>query len=233
MRKTPWSAVVLLVFTISGQAVAAEATFIAPGHLDLTRLLAPPPAPGSAEQQRDLAEVLAVQKARTSAQSQRAMADATAGNFGFADVLGTNFNAQQVPKVAALLEQVRGDAVVLMAAGKQAWNRPRPFQVSNDVDPLGERPGDSSYPSGASISGYLIAIVLADMVPEKRAALFARGREFGDDRVIMGIHFPTDVESGRLAASAIAATLFENQAFLAEFAQAKSELRQALGLHPA
>jgi acid phosphatase (class A) len=68
------------------------------------------------------------------------------------------------------------------------------------------------------------------MVPEKAVALFARGREFGDDRVILGVHFPSDVEAGRFAATALATALMQDPAFLKDFAEAKSELRRALGL---
>jgi acid phosphatase (class A) len=230
MRKALWSSVVFLVLAMAGPAAAAEATFVTPDRFDLTKLLAPAPAPDSGQQRRDLAAVLAVQKARTPAQSERALADATAGTFGFADVLGPNFNAQRVPAVAALFDKIRGDAAVASSTGKGVWNRPRPFSVSAEVNPIGDRPEGSSYPSGASTVGYLTAIMLANMVPEKGAALFARGREFGDDRVILGVHFPSDVEAGRLAATAVATALMQDPAFLKEFAEAKAELRRALGL---
>jgi acid phosphatase (class A) len=69
-------------------------------------------------------------------------------------------------------------------------------------------------------------------VPEKSAQLFARGREYGRERVIGGDHFPTDVEAGRLAATAIAASLFQTPSFTTDFADAKAELRQVLGLPP-
>lgn len=230
MRKSIWSTAVLLLLALAAPAAAAEATFVTPERLDLTKLLAPAPAPDSAQQKRDLADVLAVQKARTSAQAERALADATAGTFGFADVLGPNFNAQRLPAVTALFDKIRGDAAVAFSAGKNAWNRPRPFEVSTDVNPVGERPGGSSYPSGSSTNGFVTAIVLAAMVPEKADALYARGREFGDDRVILGVHFPTDVEAGRFAATALATALMQDPAFQREFAAAKSELRLALGL---
>src|SRR5580704_10272149 len=141
MRKTMWPSVVLVVLAMASPAVAAEATYVTPDRFDLTKLLAPAPAPDSEQQQRDLARVLAVQKVRTPAQSERALADATAGTFGFADVLGPNFNEQRLPMVAALFAKIRGDAAVAFSAGKDAWNRPRPFEVSTEVDPAGDRPG--------------------------------------------------------------------------------------------
>jgi acid phosphatase (class A) len=68
------------------------------------------------------------------------------------------------------------------------------------------------------------------MIPEKSRELFARGREYGDNRVVAGVHYPTDVEAGRLSATAIAAALMQSERFLHDFNEAKAELRQALGL---
>ena len=231
MRKALWSSVVFLVLAMAGPAAAAEATFVTPDRFDLTKLLAPAPAPDSGQQRRNLAAVPAMQKARTPAQSERELADATAGTFGFADVLGPNFNAQRVPAVAALFDKIRGDAAVASSTGKGVWNRPRPFSVSAEVNPIGDRPEGSSYPSGASTVGYLTAIMLANMVPEKGAALFARGREFGDDRVILGVHFPSDVAAGRVLGRAIYAVIKDKKAYQDDLTAAKTEFQKELLAH--
>jgi acid phosphatase (class A) len=230
MRRIVWFPVIVLLLWSAAAAGAAEATYVSSDRLDLTKLLPPAPAPDSEQQTRDLAYVLSIQMGRTVAQADRALADATAGAFGFADVLGPSFSADRVPLTAALLGKVRGDAAVAFSAGKDAWNRPRPFEVSKAVNPVGDLPGGSSYPSGNSMAGYVTAIVLADMVPEKAAALYARGREFGDDRVILGVHFPSDVEAGRLGATALAEALMQDPVFMKDFAAAKAQLRKALGL---
>ena len=49
----------------------------------------------------------------------------------------------------------------------------------------------------------MTAILLAAMVPEKRAEIFARGWEYGENRLVAGVHFPSDIESGRIAATAV------------------------------
>jgi acid phosphatase (class A) len=224
------SSLLFLALVTLCSAASAETNFVPPEHVDLTEILAPAPARNSDREKRDLAEILATQKSRTARQSERALADATAGIFGFADVLGPNFNEQRVPTVAALLGKARADAVVAVGAAKSVWNRQRPYAISSEVETIGDRPESSSYPSDASTVGYLTAILLADMVPEKAAALYARGREFGDDRVILSIHFPSDVEAGRFAATAIANALVQDAAFVKEFSEAKSELRRVLGL---
>jgi acid phosphatase (class A) len=87
-----------------------------------------------------------------------------------------------------------------------------------------------SYPSGHSTFGAMTAILLANMVPEKRSELFARGWDYGQSRVVGGVHFPTDVESGRIEATAMVALMMQNADFRTDFASAKMELRKGLGL---
>jgi acid phosphatase (class A) len=87
-----------------------------------------------------------------------------------------------------------------------------------------------SYPSGHSTFGAMMAILLANMVPEKRSQLFARGWDYGQSRLIGGVHFPTDVESGRIEATAMVALMMQNADFRTDLAAAKAELRKGLGL---
>ena len=239
MRKLLSASLFVLALAVSTPMTVAQApmpmgpaqtTYVASAQIDVMKLLPPPPALQSEEQKRDLDKLLAIQKARTPADEQRALADATSGTFGFADVLGPKFTAAAVPKLALVVEKVRGDGAAVENVGKDNWKRARPFETSKDIRAVGDLPKGHSYPSGSSTVGYLTAIVLANMVPEKSAALFARGREAGDNRLVLGVHYPTDVEAGRLLATAIATALFQNSTFLEDFTEAKAELRQALGL---
>ena len=60
--------------------------------------------------------------------------------------------------------------------------------------------------------------------------LFVRGWDYGQSRVIGGVHFPTDVESGRIEATAMVALMMQNADFKTDFAAARTELRKGLGL---
>jgi membrane-associated phospholipid phosphatase len=88
----------------------------------------------------------------------------------------------------------------------------------------------ASYPSGHSAFGTICALVLADIVPEKRYELFARGREYGAARLVVGAHFPDDVESGRIAGTLATALMRQNARFQHDLAEARVSLRAALGL---
>jgi acid phosphatase (class A) len=88
----------------------------------------------------------------------------------------------------------------------------------------------SSYPSGHATFGTVCAILLADMVPEKRAALFARSLDFAHSRMVLGAHFPSDLEAGRLTGTVAAQLLMQNPRFQHDFSSARINLREALGL---
>jgi len=100
------------------------------------------------------------------------------------------------------------------------------------VHAIGELSTSGSYPSSHATRGQLTAIILANMVPEKSAQIYARGREYGENRIVAGVHFPSDIEGGRLSATAIAAVLMQNDQFKMDFNEAKAELRNVLGLAP-
>jgi acid phosphatase (class A) len=227
---------------------------------EIIRLLGPPPAPGSAEQQRDIDAVLNAQKARTPQSTKRAEEDAKVDLFAFADVLGPKFAADSLPTTVAFFRKVNAERGRVVNVLKDCWERPRPFVANADVHPPGTMEKDNatvpgtknvaphdaasscrplepvpaysySYPSGHSTYGALTAILLANMVPEKRSELFARGWEYGRNRVVGGVHYPTDVEAGRIEATVLVSLMMQNPAFNSDFASSKAELRRALGLN--
>ncbi len=90
----------------------------------------------------------------------------------------------------------------------------------------------SSYPSGHAAFATVCAILLSDMVPEKRAQVFARARDFEHARMIVGAHFPSDLAGGRIAGTVAATLMMQNAAFEHDYAAARVQLRAALGLPP-
>jgi acid phosphatase (class A) len=221
----------LLFFVANGATFAYDASYLSAQQLDLSKMLAPPPPSNSELQSQDMTEVLRLQASRTPEQAERAIADndQTLGRI-VNDIFGDKAAALRSPKFAAFAERVIQDTRAIFLASKDVWQRPRPYSAGTDVKAIGELPTSASYPSGHATRGYLVAILLSNMVPEKSVELFARGREYGRNRVIAGVHYPTDIEAGRLSATAIAAALSQNERFMKDFNEAKGELRQALGL---
>ncbi|OYY78903.1 MAG: hypothetical protein B7Y61_17575, partial [Rhizobiales bacterium 35-66-30] len=57
-----------------------------------------------------------------------------------------------------------------------------------------------AFPSGHSSAGNSTALTYAWMMPEQYQALLVAAQEFGLSRNILGVHYPTDVIGGRIAA---------------------------------
>ena len=76
----------------------------------------------------------------------------------------------------------------------------------------------------------MMAIILASMVPEHHDVIFARADDYAFSRIVGGMHYPNDLEGGKLAGTAIAATLLADAQFRQDMQAAKTELRKVLGL---
>jgi acid phosphatase (class A) len=222
------------------QSAASQFTFsdhgayLTPTSVDLYRLLPPPPEAGSTQERAELDELLRLQATRTAAEIQRAQADATVSIFRFADALGSpaQFNPRQLPLTSELFARIGKDESLFMNPSKDAFSRPRPFVTDRHLAPVVPKPPSASYPSGHSTWAVASAIVLADMVPERRAQIFARADEYAHNREVGGVHYPSDVFAGHLAGTVLAGALFDQPRFVADELAAAAELRRSLGLPP-
>ncbi|MER8807723.1 phosphatase PAP2 family protein [Mesorhizobium australicum] len=221
----------LLLLVVGSTARAEDAKpFITNKDVDLTMILPPPPANDSAETKAELGEVLTMQVTRTPEMEARAIADAEENVWRFADVMGPNFNKDKLPKFSAFFDRVVETEGAVVDPAKDVWKRPRPHQLSDLVKPVVKLSSSGSWPSGHATVGTMMGIILSDMVPERRAEIMARAAEFGHNRIVGGIHYPSDVEMGKISGSVIAAVLLNRDDFKAEYDVARAELRSDLGM---
>jgi acid phosphatase (class A) len=203
--------------------------YIQTKSLDLTAVLPPPPAKGSKQTSDEIKELLELQRSRTTAQESLAIADQKITVFRFGDVLGASFDSTKLPITAAFFKAALENERAIIDPVKNFWNRPRPYVVDSSIHPCLEKPAIASYPSGHSTAGNFMAILLAAMVPEKKNELFERGWKFAFNRMIGGVHYRSDIEAGRIAATVIAVEFFKNREFMCEYSKARREIRKALG----
>ena len=224
-------AVAFLILLLAAKVAVAAGTpppFLPKDALDLSVLLAPP---DSATTKDELALIRKTQATATEAEKKLAVADSVEDVFVFgASVFGPNFTAANLPAAAAFYAKLHETEGEFVGPAKKTWARPRPPLADPSIVSCTKLGKSGAYPSGHATSGYLWGIVLAQMVPEKSAAIFARAAEFGHSRIVCGVHYPTDIEAGRISATAIAATLMSNPVFKSEFGSARAEIRKALGL---
>jgi membrane-associated phospholipid phosphatase len=122
------------------------------------------------------------------------------------------------------LKDITKQTKVVSGAAKVTWDRKRPFIADPSIKPCVDLEKTASYPSGHATRGMVWALVLAEIFPEHRDALLARGREFGEDRSLAGLHYPSDVVAGQKLGAEIAKRLLADPDFRAKLDKAKEEV---------
>lgn len=191
-----------------------------------------PPAPGSAAKARDEEAAKAAVALRGSPRWQQATIDAelfSPNSVGvFSCAAGIPIGPSTTPKLTALLRKMGPDLALAVYPTKKKYMRPRPFMENGQptCTPKDEQMlrNDGSYPSGHSALGFGWSLALAEVIPDRAAELVARGRAFGDSRRICNVHWLSDIEEGRLVATAVVARLNAEPAFRADVEAARAEV---------
>jgi|UniRef100_UPI004049E874 acid phosphatase (class A) len=87
---------------------------------------------------------------------------------------------------------------------KDRVRRPRPYVSHPQIHVCLPPESGWSFPSGHSAFFRSAAILLADLVPERRERLLAVGLLGGTSRTMCGLHYPSDVEAGQRLGEAAA-----------------------------
>lgn len=211
--------------------------FVATGYLAVDRVpdhnvfLPPPPAVDTPLGVADVAIFAATRSLENTPRWALAQRDdrvglrVMLGEFGCA--LGVDLTAAATPAIARLLARTAQDLRPIVAQSKDKYLRPRPFVTEAGpicISPSEDFARSGSYPSGHAARGWLYALLLAEIDPQNAAAIVARGRVFGESRVVCGVHYASDIEGGRLTASALVAALHGDAEFEADVDAARAEL---------
>lgn len=223
---------IALMAVLAAPAFAQAPNFAGPAQTHGQWILPAPPAVDSAVTRAELQELHRIQSSRTSGEEAQARADAEDESlFIYKSVLGEKFNPAALPLTAAFGQRVKHDEAVNADPVKQAFHRVRPYNLDKSLKPVCKTTTkDNSYPSGHSTAGYLAALTLIDMVPEQRDAILARADAYAHNRLVCGVHYPSDIAAAKLLAYSAHAVMGTNPQYLSELAAARLELRKQLGL---
>ena len=203
-----------------------ELHYLPAGKPDAVALLAPPPLPTSVEQAADMAETVAVHAQCPPADAAAAKTEKKFFVFAFTPAIGSFFQPGKLPKTEAFLKHVQDDTESVEDTAKNYWKRPRPYVVDPDLA-NGKLEKSYSYPSGHSTESMVLALVLADLFPDKREGILAESRMIGWHRVEIARHYPTDIYAGRMLAQAIVREMKANPDFQRDFNQVRTEVDSA------
>lgn len=217
-------------------AEAMRQAYLGPRGLpDSAKIVAAPPAEGSAEWARDVAASQAGLALATTARFTLAAQDADlftpTAPSALSCAAGVELGTGQIPALDHLLRRSIPDFGLSTSAAKKLYSRARPFMINHQPSctPADEAflRGDGSYPSGHSAIGYGWALVLAEVFPQRSAQILARGKAFGESRRICNVHWKSDIEAGQLVAQAVMDRLKTNPAFTADLAAARAQIEKS------
>jgi acid phosphatase (class A) len=198
---------------------------------DSRALVPPPPAPGSAAFAHDEEVARNTFALRDTPRFQLAASDyelklpVIISDFSCA--LKVQVTKENAPYLYTLLSRSFTDLGLSTYAAKNHYERQRPFQVNNEAMAVPEArealSKDPSYPSGHTAVGWGFALILSEIAPDRDNEILARGRAYGESRIVCNHHWYSDVLWGGAMGSATVARLHADPTFHADLEAAKAE----------
>jgi acid phosphatase (class A) len=163
------------------------------------------PAEGSQAEAKDDQILLDWQRKRTPEQCAAAglQSDSSLRKF-----FGKALSSREITYLNIRLLKVPAVSGANVLIAKRTFDRQRPYERNSEIKPCIKLGGESSYPSGHATSAYLYGRVLSKIYP-KRAKLFMQlADQAALNRVLGGVHHPSDVEAGKKLADHLAKKFF-------------------------
>jgi len=199
-----WLMLLALAFAAPTQALDPEAPLYLPaGSVDAGTLIEPPPKLDSTKLREQMTVVLWLQRT-------------------LSELLVYADGIELKNTLDGVISEVRADYDAL----KGKFDLPRPFQVNEAVQPVGDARPVAAYPSGHAIRATVYARLLGEIFPDQKDALIELGQQIGYGRVIAGVHFPIDVIAGQKLGHAYADVIVKQAAFKEAVERIRGERRR-------
>ena len=214
MRKLAFASTLLLCLAATPVLAISEKPYMSANDVDFAMLVPPPPAEDSNAGKRDVQFILDAQKNMTPERMAAIQRDFVQNVFVVgAPVLGAKFSKENLPQTDAFFAKVIKETGVGVGPLKQKYKKIRPFQYDKNIhtpENIASKSMGPTFPSGHSTTGALSAILLSQMVPEKRGALYARGWGYGANRVMSGAAYPSDWDAAHIIAELAVNQMMKN-----------------------
>ena len=223
----------VLLLSCFGTKAQESKTYLSADELpNAVYWLPAPPAPGSSQFMYDISQYNWGKEQRLdTACARKAIREA---QYEVADMarqfsaaFGMEISEQATPAIYHVLN--RGVHTIRLSATKPkaTYMRTRPYAYFNEATLVPEEEAElrsnGSYPSGHTVRGWGMALLLCEINPDAQDELLKLGYEWGQSRVIAGYHWQSDVDASRMLAAACYARLHTSKEFLKDMAAAKKE----------
>lgn len=166
--------------------------------------------------------------------SEQALFDEAAQLYEVFDnkVIDIELSRENTPEILLLCERAVSDASKANTTVKKKYQRMRPFATFHDPSLKPEEDEEEaktfSYPSGHSSRGYMFALALCTVMPEKTPEIMIRAQYYAYNRVICGHHWKSDTDASLLLATAMFANVVCTDDYQAQLAKAREEYQNII-----
>lgn len=208
--------VITLLLSLFASTVVA--TDIDPGidflsKEEIKSLLGQYPTLGSVSGLADLDTLLQYQNTRTKEECEYA---ASQDSVSIESLFVKNdgpLSKKEAKKLKIRLAFLYAEAGYNILKAKNLYERPRPYDSHSQLKPCIPKETSFSYPSGHTTLGRTLARTLSEIYPERAALFMKRSNEISRNRIIGGVHYPSDVAAGKILGDEIADVIVKSKAF--------------------
>ena len=152
----------------------------------------------------------------------------------FSKVVGIELSAGNTPNIYTLFDYCMTYGEKAQAKAQASYFSLRPYVKFNQTT-LGptyesQYKDISSYPSSHAMMGWLFALMLTEVCPDKQNEVLARGYTYGTSSVVSGYHWDSDSYAGCLLASALVSRLHSHTGFNTMISSAIAEYEKKSGV---
>ena len=173
----------------------------APAMAGAGSAIGPFPPLGSSEEINDYNTLMNYQLTRTKKQCDLAGQEASANLEVF---YGKLLTPAELVRAKSKFKWLTVKTGLIILTQKKKYDRPRPYISHTDIKPCIELEGSTAYPSGHTTLGRVYGRVLSAMYPDRSDKFMKRSDVVALNRVIGGVHHPSDIEAGKKLGDAIA-----------------------------
>jgi acid phosphatase (class A) len=142
--------------------------------------------------------------------------------FHIGHSIGTWFNPESLPLTAELVANTWRDASYFIWSMKFKYARIRPYVIETQLKNIQETDW-AAYPSGHASNSYVNAYLFCEFAPEFTDVFMKDAYDMAHSREILGVHYPSDSETGRIFARQLVNKLLQNPQFRKDLEAARKE----------
>lgn len=202
----------LITSTVFAKHVEVDIKVLTPKKIQ--SIIGAYPAKGSDAEAEDFRVLLSYQATRTVEDCQLAEKDS---DISLASLFGGEngvLSDREVKKMKLFLIKAYVNVGANSYIAKHKYKRPRPYLANTAVKPCIGLEKSFAYPSGHTLMAHLFARVLSKVYPEREDRFMARAAQYALNRVIGGVHHPSDVQASIVLGDYLADKTIESENFL-------------------